>query len=291
MTSGLFALADVTPSARDIFKYFTFGRFAAVALILFLGWVLMRYASRALLSLASRGSRVRFAARLVEPVIRIVLWFVALFLCFGILAPSEETFFAALGTVAIAVGLGLQDLIKNLVGGMVILADRPYQIGDRVRIENAYGEIDHIGLRSTKLTTPDETRVTIPNAKILETLVFNANSGVPQCQIVTEIYLPITADPDEALRIGREAAVTCPYLYAHEKVQVLLADGFSNSPYMLLRIKAYVCDHRFEPAMQTDITLRAKREFRRLGLLAAWAGGAEPAAPQPTPAGSNGAVP
>ena len=46
--------------------------------------------------------------------------------------------------------------------GLAILIGRPYQIGDRVKVGDAYGEIDHIGLWSTKLTTPDDTRVTIP---------------------------------------------------------------------------------------------------------------------------------
>ena len=99
---------------------------------------------------------------------RILLWFIAILLSFDLLAPTQETFFAAIGSVAIAIGLGAQDLIKNLIGGFVVLGDRPYQIGDRVRIGDADGEIVHIGLRSTKLITLDDTRITIPNAMILD---------------------------------------------------------------------------------------------------------------------------
>jgi hypothetical protein len=63
-------------------------------------------------------------------------------------------------SIGIALGLGAQDLVRNVIGGIVVLADRPFQLGDRVRVGDAYGEIDHIGLRSTKLTTPDDTRGT-----------------------------------------------------------------------------------------------------------------------------------
>ena len=97
---------------------------------------------------------------------------------------------------------GRSGSVKNFVGGIVVLADRPYQLGDRVRIGDAYGEIDHIGLRSTKLTTPDDTHVTIPNAQILSDRVFNANSGVPDCQVVTDLFLPVDTDPDMALKVG-----------------------------------------------------------------------------------------
>ncbi len=265
-------------TSRDVFQYFTLGRIARVGLILVITWLLIRYSSRLLDLLAARGPRARFLVKWLEPILRITLWFLAIFVSFDVLAPSRETFFAAIGSVAIAIGLGAQDLIKNLIGGLVILGDRPYQLGDRVRIGDAYGEIDHIGLRSTKLTTPDDTRVTIPNASILNSHVFNANSGVPDCQVVTDLYLPVDTDPDMASRVGYEAAYACPYVYLRKPVVVLVSDAFDRMPYLRVRIKAYVCDHRFEPKMQSEITMRAKREFLRLGWLQSWRGGKVPSA-------------
>ena len=202
--------------------------------------------------------------------LRIGLWFLAGFAAFDLLSPSRETFFAAVGSVAIAIGLGAQDLIKNLVGGLVIVADRPYQLGDRVRIGQAYGEIDHIGLRSTKLTTPEDTRVTIPNSDILNSQAFNSNSGVPDCQVVTDVFLPPDTDPGIASRIGYEVAYTSPFTYLSKPVVILVSDEFDRRPYVRLRIKAYVFDHRYEPRMQSDLTMRAKKEFLRQGLLEGW---------------------
>jgi small-conductance mechanosensitive channel len=154
-----------------------------------------------------------------------------------------------------------------------VVADRPYQLGDRVKIGAAYGEIDHIGLRSTKLTTPDDTRLTIPNSDILNSEVFNANSGVPDCQVVTDVFLPPDSDPALAVRIGYEVAYTSPFTYLAKPVTVLVCDEFNQRPYLKVRIKAYVFDHRYEPRMQSDFTSRAKTEFRRLGLLEGWSTG------------------
>ncbi|MEZ5401657.1 MAG: mechanosensitive ion channel [Bryobacteraceae bacterium] len=257
----------------DLFEFFTLSRILSVIAVLGLTWLLLRYLRTILESASSRTPRARFLIKWTEPILRIVVWFAALLICFDLIAPTRETFLAAVGSAAIAIGLGAQDLIKNLVGGLVILTDRPYQLGDRVKIGDAYGEIDHIGLRSSKLTTPDDTRVTIPNADILSMQVFNANSGVPDCQVVTDLFLPHSADPDIAQEVGYEAAYTCPYLYVAKPVVVLVADVLDQRPYLRVRVKAYVYDHRFEPAMQSDITLRAKREFLRRGLLPA------PAAP------------
>lgn len=264
---GLFALQI---SQLDFLREFSISRFATVALIFLGAWMLIRYTSKLLDLVSLRGPRARFAVKWIQPFLRIGLWFVATFAAFDLLSPSRETFFAAVGSVAIALGLGAQDLIKNLIGGLVILGDRPYQLGDRVRIGDAYGEIDHIGLRSTKLTTPDDTRVTIPNSDVLNGRVFNANSGVPDCQVVTDVFLPPDTDASLAARIGYEAACTSPFTYVAKPIVVLTSDEFDRRAYLKVRIKAYVFDHRYEPRMQSDVTARAKAEFLRLGMLHAW---------------------
>lgn len=257
------AVQQVANAAPSIFDSLTLGNITLVTMILVGTWLVIRYMDRLLRFLGERSPRARFAIRWFEPLMRITLWFLAVFFSFELMAPSQETFLAGLSSMAIAVGLGAQDLIKNVTGGLVVLADRPYQLGDRVKIGEAYGEIDHIGLRSTKLTTPDDTRVTIPNANILTDEVFNANSGVPECQVVTDIFLPVNTDPRRATAIGYEAAYTCPYLHLGKPVVVLVTSLFDRRHYLRLRVKAYVHDHRHEPRMMSDITARAMEEFQR----------------------------
>jgi MscS family membrane protein len=241
-------------------------------------YLIIRFITAALEALSGRAARARFFFKMLIPVIRFVLWLVAMIVIVAMFAPSANTLLAVLGSVAIALGLGAQDLVKSIIGGLVILADRPYQLGDRVKIGDAYGEIAHIGLRSTKLTTPDDTRVTIPNSEILSNSAWCANSGVPDCQVVTDIFLPHDTDPTEAMEIGYESAYSSPYLLLSKPVVVLLQDHFQYAPYMTLRIKAYVYDHRFEPRFQSDITLRAKAELLKRGILGRWNISASPTA-------------
>ena len=259
---ALLQLAD----APSLLEQLTVGKLLTAAVIMAAAWLAIRLVERLLGFLSARVSRARFFFKRAEPILRISLWFAAAFLVVTMLSPSRETFFAAVASIGLALGLGAQDIIKNVIGGLVVLGDRPYQLGDRVRIGDSYGEIDHIGLRSTKLTTPDDTRVTIPNADVLTQHVFNSNSGVPDCQVVTDLFLPISADADQAARIGREAGLTSPYLLTTKPVQVLVAESFDYWPRLRVRIKAYVYDHRHEAAMQSDITKRARREVARQGL-------------------------
>jgi small-conductance mechanosensitive channel len=264
------ALQTKVEDPLAILPSFSFTKVLYSLVILIVIYLMIRFITATLQALSDRVARARFFFKMLIPVIRFLLWLGGTFLIVAMFAPSANALLAVLASVGIALGLGAQDLVKNIIGGMVILADRPYQLGDRVKIGDAYGEIDHIGLRSTKLTTPDDTRVTIPNSEILSGKAWNSNSGVPDCQVVTDIFLPHDTNPTEALEIGYESAFSSPYVLLSKPVVVLLQDRFEYAPYMMLRIKAYVYDHRFEPRLQSDITTRAKTELLRRGILEKW---------------------
>lgn len=258
----------------DVFARFTFANIIFVVVVLTLAWLLLRWSRNLFQALEKSRPNMRFLIRQAEPAFRILIWFLALLLAMRELTPGD-TFLAALGSAAIAIGLGAQDLIKNLIGGLVIVTDRPYQIGDRVRVGAAYGEVEQIGLRSTKVMTPDDTLVTIPNADVLSSYTFNSNAGVPECMVVTQLFLPTNADANTVLRIGREVAIASPYTHLGRRLSVKVEDGFTEAPFMTLTIKAYVYDHRYEPAMQTDITRRCKKIFQQSGMLEPWLHGEE----------------
>ncbi len=264
------ALQDLSMNPIEILTKISARNVLYGVLVLVVTYLLVRVSQSLLETLSRRAPRARFFFKLLSPVFRFFLWITGTVIVLTIFAPSRETLLAVLASVGIALGLGAQDLVKNLIGGLVILIDRPYQLGDRVKIGDAYGEIDHIGLRSTKLTTPDDTRVTIPNSDILSGKAWNSNSGVPDCQVVTDLFVPHDTDPTEVIGIGAEAAYSSPYVLLSKPVVVLLQDHFQDGPYMTVRVKAYVYDHRFEPRLQSDITQRAKAEFLRRGMLLRW---------------------
>jgi small-conductance mechanosensitive channel len=243
------------------------GKVIFVAILMVLAWLALKWMTGFFDGLERRNPRLRFLARQVEPPLRILIWFGALMLAVDILAPSKDAFLAALGSAALAIGLGMQDLIKNLIGGLVIVADRPYQIGDMVQLGGTAGEVTHIGLRSTKVMTSAGVLVTVPNVEVLNGMTFNANGGVPECMVSTDVSVPHGADPDLVLRVGREVAVACPYTHIGRKIEVDLDDRGVSSHFAKVSIAAYVYDHRYQSAMRTDILRRAKREFVACGIL------------------------
>jgi MscS family membrane protein len=79
----------------------------------------------------------------------------------------------SLGLTGLAVALAAQETLSNLLGSIVILADRPFLLGDRVKIDPHEGVIEHIGLRSTRLRTASGDMVIIPNRSVAGSAVIN----------------------------------------------------------------------------------------------------------------------
>ena len=80
---------------------------------------------------------------------------------------------AGLGIGGIAVALAAQNTLANFFGSLVVLADRPFQIGDVVRVDPIEGKVEAIGLRSTRIRTATGDLVTIPNKIIADSIVIN----------------------------------------------------------------------------------------------------------------------
>jgi small-conductance mechanosensitive channel len=135
-------------------------------------------------------------------------------------------------------------------------------VGDKVEIGKYYGEVIEIGLRSTQVVTPDDSLVSVPNGEVMNQSVSNANAGEPNCQVVSEIYLPITVDTEVARKIALEAAQVSKYIYLNKPVKVLFSNEVhQRRSYLKMRLKAYVLDIRDEFNFKSDMTEIVLREL------------------------------
>lgn len=219
-------------------------------------------------ALAERQPRRRLFYKRLVPITRIVLWIFAAYLIVRVIFQIDaSSLFAAAAAIGVAVGFAAQDLIKNLFGGIILVFDQPFQVGDKVSVGETYGEVVSIGLRSTRIVTPDDNLVSVPNAQVVDQQVANANAGELNCQVVTDLYLPGWADEESAKRIAFQAASSSKYVYLNKPIVVLVSDQFKETFLTRVRVKAYVLDPRLEFLFQSDITERARAGFREAGLL------------------------
>lgn len=250
--------------------------------VLMLTFFAVRVTVYALTALSERSAERRLFFKRLVPLARILLWaFAVYFVVRVVFAVDAQGLFAAAAAIGVAIGFAAQDLLKNIFGGLVIVFDQPFQVGDKIQVGDSYGEVVSIGLRSTRIVTPEDSLVSVPNAQVVDSQVSNANSGALDCQVVTELYLPGFIDEARAKAIAYQAAASSRYIYLQKPIVVLVEDEFRETFATRLKVKAYVMDARHEALFRSDVTERARAEFRRQGLTPAqgprgWAGPADP---------------
>ncbi len=239
-----------------IWKFFSFGKIFWAAVFIIFGYLLIRFMVTVLERFAEKSTTHRITIKGLIPIIKIFGWiFIMILIVIGIFRPPAATLIAVTASLGIAVGFAAQDILKNIFGGVMILLDRPFKVGDKIEVGSYYGEVVEIGLRSIRIVTPDDSLVSIPNGELMNKSVSNANNGEANCQVVAEIYLPITSDTRRIRQIAIEAAQTSKYIYLKKPIFVLFFNEVKERrSYLKMRLKAYVIDIRYEFAFKSDMT-------------------------------------
>lgn len=244
------------------------GGLLAATLVLATVWALGRVIARLVDRLGSRFTDRRLAIQQAGTLTRFVLYIAgssaALVMAIRF---SDEMVLALGGTIAVTVGFALKDLAASVVAGVILLIDRPFQVGDRVSFAGYYGEITSLGLRAVRLTTLDDNVVTIPNNKFLTEAVASGNAGALDMLIQMDFYVGIDQEIMQAKRIVGDAITSSRYAYLKKPWVVLVNQvNLENVFAVRLRAKVYVLDVRYEKALETDVTERVLEGFGRANI-------------------------
>jgi small-conductance mechanosensitive channel len=236
------------------------------ALVLVIAYLLAKGISTGLTTLADRYLANRFRITLLIPLLKFILYGGAVYIVISLLFDLSSTQILAFSSLlGAALGLGLKDLLADVVGGLVLVAEQPYQIGDKVQIGEYYGEVTNIGIRSTQLLTPNDTLVSVPNYLFFNESIANANAGQAEMLVTVDFYIDPESDAREAREIVEDALISSQYVYISDayRVEVHIEDDLHHRT---ITGKAYVNDLRNELRFKTDVTDRAFEEFSQRGI-------------------------
>ncbi len=110
---------------------------------------------------------------IIRKLSKVILIFIAAIIVLDKFGYNVASLVAGLGIGGLAVALAAQETLSNVFGGVTILTDKPFSIGDRVRVAGNDGFVREIGMRSTKITTLDGSELVIPNATIAKDIIEN----------------------------------------------------------------------------------------------------------------------
>lgn len=234
----------------------------AAVVLLAIFWFLNRLICR-LVRRSLHGSAV--SPEIHTPALRLtrgLVWSVGLLAAANQLGLQVASVLAGLGVIGLAVSLAAQETLSNFIAGVVLLWDRPFSIGDEVTVGGVHGRVLDIGLRSTRLRTPEQLQVTIPNREVANQKIVN-HTRYP----LLRVAVPFTVGHDRSIAQVREVLLArvaeLPYV-DREPAPKLVAIGFGEAGTQL-ELRVWIRDTHREQGATFDLVEELKATLDRAG--------------------------
>lgn len=195
----------------------------AAVLVVALFWAIaaaVRWLLRALFRRVVQDATVE---NLIEQGAFYAIWTVGLVVAVDALGFDPRTVVTGLGLTGLALGFALKDIISNFVSGLLILALRPFRLGDQIVVGETEGGVERIELRATQVRTYDGRLVLVPNAEVFTSRITN-NTASPVRRAIVELFLGYDVDLPYATEVIRRATAAAPGVLPEPAVVVRPAE-------------------------------------------------------------------
>jgi len=169
------------------------------------------------------------------------------------------------GAVGVGVGFGLQNIASNFISGLVILAERPITVGDRVEVAGIAGQVKHIRARSTVIVTNDNITMIVPNTKFIDSPVTNWTYGDPRVRFRIPIGVAYGSDVDKVRDALIAAAREHPSALSDPAPSVFL-DKFGDST-IDFELVVWSMEMSYRPRrFKSDLNFLIDKHLRAVGI-------------------------
>lgn len=237
-------------------------RILIVIIIWFVGRKVIRMVTKGTNRLLSVRNTSDTVVRLANGAIQIALYTILISTIAQILEIPLTSFFALFGTAALAVGLALQEFLKNLAGGVLILVLQPFRIGDYIIEDNNKNEgtVSAISLFYTKLLTVDNRTIVIPNSSLTNNSLTNV-SAQDKRLLELKIGISYQSDLKKAKEIMEDLLINLENRVAGDEVKVVVSSLEESSVMIMGRCMIHAEFYWKERWYATEeIKLRYDRE-------------------------------
>ncbi len=125
----------------------------------------------------------------------IIIWLIGIVVALNNSGYNVSALIGTLGIGGLAFALAAQDTLKNVFGGLTILTDKPFKLGDRILVDGYDGMVEDIGVRSTRIRTLERKLVIIPNSKLSDASIENVNEE-PMRRMLVKLGLTYDTTPE-----------------------------------------------------------------------------------------------
>ena len=202
---------------------------------------------------------------LLQKFLGAIIYATAAILALDILGVNVMPFIAGAGVAGIAVGFAAKDTLSNIIAGILLIIDRPFEIGDRIEVWSApagsatWGDILDIGLRATKIKTTDNIVIIIPNNEIMKRDIVNYTIISSKIRVRINIGIAYDADIEKAKRLIISVADSADWI-AKDPAPRVVVRNFGDSS-VDLQLRVWINDARKRMDTISYITDKVKTTF------------------------------
>ena len=200
----------------------------------------------------------------------LIVYAIAIVLALDLLGINVMPFVAGAGVAGIAVGFAAKDTLSNLIAGVLLIIDRPFELGDRIEVWSApkesasWGDVVDIGLRATKIRTTDNIIIVIPNNEIMKRDIVNYTLMSNAIRVRINIGVAYNADIPTAKKVIRDVAATADWISKDPPPEVVVRNFGESSVDLQLRV--WINNARKRMKTISYITDQVKAAFDASGI-------------------------
>ena len=169
------------------------------------------------------------------------------------------------GAVGVGVGFGLQNIASNFISGLVILAERPITVGDRVEVAGIVGQVQHIRARSTVIVTNDNITMIVPNSKFIDSPVTNWTYGDPRVRFRIPVGVAYGSDIEKVRTALIAAGKENPHTLSDPAPSVFL-EKFGDSS-IEFELVVWSSEMSYRPRRyRSDLNFAIEKNLREAGI-------------------------
>jgi len=197
-----FTIAETTISINSLFNF---------VFIVFGTWLLANLTKTILeVEVFARFKLPRGAPTAILTTLNYIIIISGTIIAFSSLGVSPQQFALVFGALGVGIGFGLRNIIANFVSGIIMVFERPIQIGDTIEVDKTMGTVQCIGARSSTVKTFDGSEVIIPNADFIAKEITNWTLSDEHRRKTVEFKVDLDNDIDIILKIMQEVAESHP---------------------------------------------------------------------------------
>ena len=210
------------------------------------------------------------ALPMINRLVRFVVMAIGVLLAMAHLGFPIAPLLASAGVAGLALSLAARDTLSNLIAGVVLIVDRPFQVGDRIELWNApretgtWGDVIEIGLRATKIRNPDNLVVVVPNNEIMRRDIISYTMSGDDIRLRIPFSCSYESDIEQAktLLVGTAREVRGVKL---DPAPIVIVRGLGASE-VNLQLRVWIHDARNRRRIADEVTEKSMVKFSKAGI-------------------------